>query len=101
LEPASQGKTAQKDTAGTVDLFTHDNQGRQLSHTQKKQNNTQSIATYSKYDKAGNKRFETDGNGVTKENTYDELNRVLTKTVPNIGESEYVYDIITGWMQAV
>jgi len=37
----------------------------------------------------------TDATGTTTR-TYDELNRVLTKTVPNIGESEYVYDIITG-----
>ena len=36
----------------------------------------------------------TDGTGTTR--TYDELNRVETKTVPNIGTTTYTYDVTDG-----
>ena len=47
------------------------------------------------YDANGNKLTMTDESGTTTR-TYDSQNRVLTKTVPNIGTSTYQYDITTG-----
>jgi len=64
---------------GRVDLYTYDNQGRELTSTQQAAGGGESIITSSKYDKNGNKRFEVDGNGKVKENIYDALNR-LTQT---------------------
>ncbi|MGE5579276.1 MAG: S8 family serine peptidase [Bacillota bacterium] len=66
----------QKDTLGKIDLYDYDNQGRVLSHMQRNESGTQVITTSTMYDKNGNKRFETDGNGTTVENKYDELNRL-------------------------
>lgn len=64
-----------------MDLYTYDNDGRELSHTRQKSDGSQAITTSAKYDKAGNKRFETDGNGTTIEYTYEALNRLISKTV--------------------
>jgi YD repeat-containing protein len=47
------------------------------------------------YDNNGNRLSITDSTGVTTR-TYDELNRVLTKSVPNVGITAFEYDIIDG-----
>jgi YD repeat-containing protein len=44
------------------------------------------------YDKNGNQLTITDATGTT-ERTYDELNRALSKTVPNIGKAIYKYEL--------
>ena len=38
------------------------------------------ITILTRFDKNGNKRFEVDGNGVTAENIYGELNKIILKT---------------------
>jgi RHS repeat-associated core domain len=53
-----------------------------------------SIISYT-YDNNGNQSSMTDGTGTTTR-TYDSFNRVLTKTVPHIGQSVYEYDITSG-----
>lgn len=45
------------------------------------------------YDNNGNQLTITDSTGIT-ERTYDEENKVLTKTVPYIGTISYEYDIL-------
>ncbi len=45
------------------------------------------------YDNNGNQFNMTDSTGTTTR-TYDELNRVTTKTVPGIGKSTFIYDKI-------
>ena len=47
------------------------------------------------YDNNGNQLTVTDATGATSR-TYDELNRVILKTVPTIGTSTYTYDITSG-----
>ncbi len=47
------------------------------------------------YDNNGNQLMMTDSTGTTTR-TYDALGRVLTKAVPNIGTTTFVYDITTG-----
>jgi YD repeat-containing protein len=47
------------------------------------------------YDNNGNQLTVIDATGTTTR-TYDALNRTLTKTVPVIGKSTYVYDITVG-----
>ena len=80
---------AKTDRNGKTINYTYDIHGRLL---------TQIIGsetiTYT-YDGNGNQLTMTDSTGTTVR-TYDELNRVTAKTVPNIGKSEYEYDIITG-----
>lgn len=84
-----------QDSTGKVDTCTYDNQGRQTSQTEKNIDGSQEIITYVKYDKNGNKRFVTDGNGVTTENTYDELNRIVSDKITVSGvchTTSYTYD---------
>jgi len=69
------------DSTGVLDVYTYDNQGRQLSYTQKRQDGTEAITTYSRYDKNGNKKFEIDGNGNKKENTYNEDNKLISTRI--------------------
>jgi RHS repeat-associated protein len=64
-----------------IDLYTYDKQGRELSHTRKKADNSQAVTTSARYDKAGNRRYSVDGNGVTTTITYDALNRLLTSSL--------------------
>ncbi|WP_368292719.1 kelch repeat-containing protein [Dehalobacter sp. TBBPA1] len=66
---------------GDVELYTYDNQGRELSQTKEKSDGTQSITISSHYDKAGNLRFAVDGNGITTENIYDENNRIIQSKI--------------------
>ncbi|MCG8402917.1 MAG: hypothetical protein MJA84_15200, partial [Firmicutes bacterium] len=84
-----------KDTEGTVDIYTYDNQGRILSQTRKREDGTEAITVSYRYDKNGNKRFETDGNNKTTEQTYDELNRLLSSSITVSGvlqTTQYAYD---------
>ena len=97
----------QYDTIGKVDIYTYDNSGRVLIRLQQNQSGNEPITVLAKYDKNGNKRFETDGNGVTRENTYDGLNR-LTSTKITVGgvaqTTAYSYDAngnqekVTDWL---
>ena len=66
--------------------YTYDIHGRLLSKAI-----GQNAITHT-YDNNGNKLTITDNTGVTTR-TYDELNIAITKTVPVIGKSVYVYDI--------
>ena len=68
----------QENITGTVDSFVYDELGRLLSHTQEKDNGTQTVTTAVHYDENGNKLTITDGNNVTTTNTYDELNNLRT-----------------------
>jgi len=68
--------------------YTYDIHGRLLSQTTG--NTTLSFT----YDANGNQHTMTDSTGTTTR-TYDELNRVLTKNVPNIGTTIFQYDTIT------
>lgn len=87
-------------SAGPVDLYIYDNQGRELSHTQQKADGTQSITISTRYDKAGNQRFTVDGNNVITEKIYNEVNRLTSSKVtvydinnaPNAHEIRYGYD---------
>ncbi|MGE5328496.1 MAG: RHS repeat-associated core domain-containing protein, partial [Deltaproteobacteria bacterium] len=47
------------------------------------------------YDNNGNQLTMTDGTGTT-QRIYDQINRVIEKTVPEIGTTGYEYDIIEG-----
>ena len=83
------------DSMGAKDVFTYDNQGRELSHTRSKLDDTDSITEYSYYDLNGNKRFEKDGELHTWEYTYDKLNRLKTSKITVNGivqTTTYGYD---------
>jgi RHS repeat-associated protein len=87
--------TKRYDLTGLVELYTYDNQGRQLSYTQQDANGLNKITTYQKYDKNGNVRFEIDGKGNPTAKTYDSLNRLKTVSVTAGGISKttaYEYD---------
>ncbi|SHJ99141.1 YD repeat-containing protein [Clostridium amylolyticum] len=77
-----------KNSEGTTNIYSYDNQGRVLSETISKDTSDEpnNIIIKSAYDKVGNKRFEYDGNGNVKENAFDEINRIKTSkvTVTNI-----------------
>ncbi len=75
----------EKNTVGTVELYSYDNLGRELSHTQQNAAGGQGITNSVKYDKNGNIRYEVDGKGTVKENTFDELNRLLCAKVTVTG----------------
>ena len=78
----------QTDSTGLYDLYSYDNQGRQLSHTQQNASGTQQILSSAKYDKNGNARFVTDGNNNTTEKTYDKLNRLTTTSITVSGTNK-------------
>ena len=80
---------AKTDRNGIITAYAYDIHGRLLSETAGEER-----IAYT-YDKNGNRLTMTDGTGTTAR-TYDELNRVLTKEVPDIGKSVYTYDIISG-----
>ncbi len=97
----------QQDSLDKVKLFTYDNQGRQLSVSEKKSDDTQSINMSVTYDVNGNKCTEVDGNGNKKYNTYDELNRLKTTEITVNGvhkATTYGYDrngnqtTVTDWL---
>jgi RHS repeat-associated protein len=85
----------QENSMGVQDLFTYDNQNRQLGHIHQRNDGTDRITTSVRYDVNGNVRFETDGNNVTAEKTYDEMNRPKTVTLTVSGVEKtttYRYD---------
>lgn len=75
-----------RDRNGNTTGYTYDCHGRMLSEAIGKDK-----ILYT-YDKNGNQLTMTDATGTTAR-TYDELNRVLTKSVPKLGTSVYRYDI--------
>ncbi len=77
------------DRNGTVTTYIYDIHGRKLSET------IGNIAKSYTYDNNGNQITITDNTGTTKR-TYDELNRVTSKSVPEIGTAVYKYDITKG-----
>lgn len=100
-----------QDSLGKTQITTYDNQGRELKYSEQNSNGANAIITSIAYDKNGNKRFVVDGNNVTTENTYDELNRIKTKSITitdingtkTIEITTYGYDavgnntIVTDW----
>ncbi|HCC07105.1 MAG TPA: hypothetical protein DEP72_02915, partial [Clostridiales bacterium] len=95
-----------QDSIGKVNSYTFDNQGRVLTQSEKKSDGSQEITVSVKYDKNGNKRYTTDANGVTTENTYDGLNKIISSKVTVSGvlcTTGYTYDAngnqttITDW----
>jgi len=76
------------DRNGDTTTYTYDAHGRLVFQT------VGAITISHTYDNNGNKLTITDGTGTTVR-TYDELGRVLTKDVPNIGETTFAYDITT------
>ena len=75
------------DRNGKVTTYGYDIHGRKVSESV-----GSIIITYT-YDRNGNMLTMTDSTGTTTR-TYDELNRVTSKTVPGIGKSLFVYDKI-------
>ncbi|PYG87269.1 RHS repeat-associated protein [Ruminiclostridium sufflavum DSM 19573] len=89
----ADGSLASKtDRNGKTTVYTYDIHGRLIS--EEIQNEAGSAIAYA-YDANGNQLAMTDSTGTTLR-TYDELGRVLTKTVPNIGTTTFRYDIIEG-----
>lgn len=86
----SDGNMATKlDRNGKTTNYKYDIHGRVLS---------QSVGTNSisySYDNNGNQLTITDSTGTTTR-VYDELNRVISKSVPRIGTNTYRYDRVTG-----
>ncbi|MFZ5987822.1 MAG: RHS repeat-associated core domain-containing protein [Bacillota bacterium] len=79
----------QKDTFGTIDLYTYDGQGRVLTHTTKKEDNQEAINTSMGYDKNGNVIYTVDGNLNRTDYSYDEFNRLIsTKISVNNADSQ-------------
>ncbi|MDP4144966.1 MAG: right-handed parallel beta-helix repeat-containing protein, partial [Bacillota bacterium] len=86
----ANGNMYQKtDRNGVVTTYVYDVHGRLISEIAGK------ISLSFTYDNNDNKLSTADATGTTIR-TYDELNRVTSKTVPDIGKATYVYDIITG-----
>ena len=77
------------DRNGTTTSYTYDAYGRLTQETA----GTDTISY--EYDSNGNMLKMTDSTGITVR-TYDGLNRVLTKTVPELGTTTFVYDITAG-----
>ncbi len=77
------------DRNGKTTNYTYDIHGRLT-----KQTCGTSVISYT-YDNNGNQTTMTDSTGTTTR-TYDELNRVLTKSVPDVGITVFEYDIIEG-----
>lgn len=81
------------DSSGKANIYDYDNQGRVTLATEQALDGSNKITTSASYDKNGNKRFVTDGNGNVIENTYDELNRLIsTSTTVNSVKKKNTYD---------
>lgn len=80
---------AKTDRNGNTTTYSYDIHGRLLSQA------VDDITISYTYDNNGNPLTMTDSTGITTR-TYDQLNRVITKTVPGIGTTAYLYDIIEG-----
>ena len=77
------------DRNGVLSEYTYDIHGRLTQEVA-----GESPISYT-YDSNGNQLNITDATGVTTR-TYDALNRVITKTVPVLGATTFVYDITAG-----
>jgi|GEM_PF-557318 len=97
----AMGSLAEKlSSTGTVDRYTYDAQGRELTHTQARAAGGESITTTQTYDRNGNIRFATDGNGVQTEYVYDGLNRLTEEAITatdlsgneTVHTTSYAYD---------
>lgn len=76
------------DKNGSVTTFNYDSHGNIISK------NVGPTSYTFIYDNNGNMLSMTDSTGVTTY-TYDAVNRITTKIMPNIDKSSYIYDIIT------
>lgn len=86
------------DRNGNVTTYTYDVHGNLINDTVTMERDGIVIMTDSitrTYDGNGNLLTITDSTGTTIR-TYDELNRVETKTVPNVGTITYTYDVTEG-----
>jgi len=84
-----------KDSMGKEELYTYDSHGRKLSYRVRKGEGTEEIIRSWRYDKNGNIRYATDGNGTTVERTYDEQGRIKTESITVFGvvkTTTYTYD---------
>ncbi len=71
-----------KDSMGKENIITYNLNEQVVTHTERKEDGTQSITVSNDYDRNGNLRFATDANGFTTEYEYDGLNRlVLTRQI--------------------
>ncbi len=68
-------------SAGLLETYTYDSLGRVIAKTQSKIDGTEAISQIYAYDKNGNLRFSTDGNGNITETTYDSLNRAKASSL--------------------
>ena len=85
----------QKDSLGREVIVTYNYNGQVLTRTERKADGTQSITSSNAYDRNGNLRFATDANGVTTEQEYDELNRMVQSSLTVNGAKQttsYTYD---------
>ena len=78
--------SAKTDENSNTTTYSYDVHGRRLTET------CGSLNVSYTYDNNGNVLTITDGTGTTTR-TFDAFNRVVTKNVPGIGLSQYVYDI--------
>ncbi|GEM_PF-6751925 len=83
------------DKNGSIVTYTYDIHGNLLTEAADSSGSMGNLEFAYTYDANGNMLTMTDGEGTTLR-TYDELGRVLTKTVPGIGTVSYTYDIRTG-----
>ena len=81
---------SKKDRNGITTTYEYDSHGRLIKQVV---GSNEIIITHT-YDGNGNQLTMTDSTGITTR-TYDELNRVTTKKVPDIGTSYFDYDIIS------
>ncbi|MDF2588013.1 MAG: repeat-associated core domain protein [Anaerocolumna sp.] len=83
---ANKKMATKKDRNGVITTYLYDRFGRLI-----KEDAGGESVSYS-YDNNNNVLTTTDASGTT-ERRYDAKNRIITKKVPNIGESTYQYDI--------
>lgn len=92
----ADGKVKSKtDKNGSILTYIYDIHGNLLTETADGPGETKDLEYKYTYDNKGNQLTMTDTIGTTRR-TYDELGRVLTKTVPSIGTVTYTYDIRSG-----
>lgn len=77
------------DQNGVTKTFIYDIHGRVKSET------AGNLSIGYSYDNNGNILTQTDQTGFTSR-SYDALNRTIRKTVPDIGQTKYLYDITAG-----
>ena len=89
----ADGKVKKKtDKNGSIITYAYDIHGNLLTETADGAGSIGDMEYTYTYDANGNMLTMTDGTGTTRR-TYDELGRVLTKTVPKIGTVTFIYDM--------